>query len=844
MKKYINFNSNWLFYKGENLEFADILKLEEKDWQEINLPHDWSIYEDFNQKSLARNEGGLLDGGFGYYKKNFYIDERFYNKKILIRFGAIYMDSLIWVNGKFIGNYPFGYNEITYDISAYLSLGKNTITVKVQHKQPSSRWYSGSGIYRNVFLIVKNKLNFRQNSIVIKHENLEKNYHKDVSSKLTYIIDNDELSDIKYQLKYEIFTGEKKLVKKRTFSKELLSAKTSLAGEFNFSIKRPELWSVESPNVYYLKIYILSNQKIVDQETIRFAYRYFSWDAKEGFNLNGKYMKFHGVCLHHDNGALGASLDVDADRRKLQIMKDMGVNAIRTSHNPQSREFIEICDLLGLLVIEEIFDTWHGKPKKEFDYNRFFNKKASHPQARKNQTWASFDLEEIVRRDINSPSVFMWSIGNEIGESKEEYGLRQAENLIKWIKEIDDTRYVTIGEDKFISDSKHGYYVDIAEKLDVVGLNYCENNLENIINDHPDWKIYGSETSSALKSRGIYYNPQEKDSVATGNPNKAFRKYQMSDYGNDRVTWGKTAINSWIYDRDSKNYAGQFVWTGFDYIGEPTPWHNEEDLGAPVKSSFFGIVDTCGFPKNDYYFYQAQWLKKEERPMVKILPHWNWEDREKLKSLGSDLKRDDELVPVRVYSNLQNVDLLLNGRSLGEKSFKKKYTYYGLEYLEGNQKDELYLEWLVAFEEGKLEARAYDASYEAYDKLETCKGAFAIELKALNDPIKNRTTFIEFSVVDQDGVMDPLAENELEFFIEGAQFLGVDNGNSKSQERYQMYEDGVIRRKTFSGKGLLIVRPEQDNLKITAKSPGLKTAYLNMATQEDQIENWPEEIDL
>lgn len=839
IKKYININNDWNFFKGEDLTFREISKLEKNHWQKINLPHDWSIYEDFNQKSLARNEGGLLDGGFGYYKKYIEIDESLADKKIYIRFGAIYMDSSVWVNGKFIANYPFGYNEITYDITDYLYYGNNTIIVKVEHRQPSSRWYSGSGIYRNVSLIIKNRLNFEENSIVIRHKNLEKNFDNNICSHVSYLVDNQTREDKNFNVRYEIISDDNKTLLKKHTQIELVKAGETLKSSLEFSIYRPTLWSIDNPFNYYLKISLITGEKIVDVQVVRFAYRYIEWDPKEGFYLNGKYMKLHGVCLHHDNGALGASLDVDADRRKLEIMKSMGVNSIRTSHNPQSREFIELCDEMGFLVIEEAFDTWYKNPKKEYDYNRFFNKKASHPDAEQGQTWACFDIQEMVKRDINSPSVFMWSIGNEIWESKQAHGVKQAQDLIKWVKKIDDSRFITIGEERLVMESKEGYHVEIADKLDAVGLNYCENNLENIINDHPDWRIYGSETSSSLKSRGVYYNPSEKDSIATGNPNKPQRKYQMSDYGNDRVGWGKTAISSWIYDRDCKNYAGQYIWTGFDYIGEPTPWHNEENLGAPVKSSYFGIVDTCGFPKNDYYFYQSQWIKKEEKPMVKILPHWNWDDRKKLKKLGTDLKRDDNLIPVRVYSNLESVELFLNGKSLGKKSFKKKQTSYGLQYLEGEQKDELYLEWLINYEKGNLEAKASEGIYTVYDSIRTSEEEYSINLKPMSQVIKDKTLFIEFSIIDRNKVINPLADNEVEFLIEGADFLGVDNGNPSSQERYKRYDDKSIKRRAFSGKGVIIVRPKENTIRIVAKSRNLKSFELVENANDNKLFSKP-----
>lgn len=837
-KKYIDINENWKFKLGNNMRYSQLIMEDFDEWEDVNLPHDWSIFLDFNQKSLGRNEAGLLDGGFGYYVKKFDVSEGLENKDILIKFGGVYMDSSVWLNGKLLGNYPFGYNTFYYDLTKWIRYGENTLVVKVENRQPSSRWYSGSGIYRNVELIIKEKLNIKEDGIRIITKDSELENLDLVESKAYFEIVNKTNCDLKANVVFDIYDvfGNKH---GEFSSKELvIGSNDKTVIEELFSISNPNLWSIEKPNLYYVKTKLYSDGMLLDEQITRYGYRHIRWDAKEGFYLNGNYIKFHGVCLHHDNGALGAMLDIDADRRKLAIMKKMGVNAIRTSHNPQSEEFIRLCDEMGFLVIEEAFDTWSGNAKKEFDYNRFFAEKSTHPDANEADTWAKFDIQRMVKRDINSPCIIMWSIGNEIWESKLPHGLKQGLDLIEWINEIDNTRFTTIGEEAFIYNLDNGVHVNICEELDAVGLNYCENNLEKLFEIYPDWRFYGSETSSALRSRGIFYDPQTKDNVATGSADKPNRRYQMSDYGNDRVSWGKTAINSWIPDRDHKRYAGQFIWTGFDYIGEPTPWHNEENLGAKPKSSYFGIVDTCGFPKADYYFYQSQWLRKEEKPMVKIIPHWNWEDRELLESQGTNLKRKDNLVVVRVYSNLQNIDLRLNGRSLGEKAFYKKTTDYGRQYLEGANKDELYLEWMVEFEPGVLEAFASEGDNKAVDKIKTVDHPYAIKLEVDESICLGKTSFIKFSIIDEFGVEVPTAQNEVVFDVEGAKILGVDNGNSPSHERYQIGHDGVWRRKAFSGSGLLIIKATDEIVTIKANSDGLVEADVRFEVEKTDKTNY------
>lgn len=834
IEKYIDFNDNWLFKEDDKLEIEKINHEVIREFSPVKLPHDWSIYKDFNMNSLSRNEGGLLDGGIGWYIKEFEITDDYANKEILIKFGGIYMDSNVYINGALVGNYPFGYNTIIYDITKYLRYGKNQIVVKVTHKQPSSRWYSGSGIYRNVSLIVKDRVNIKEQSIFITTPDLEKNLENATTS-IKFEVKNgiSKFQNIKYKLTILDSNG---MIAMRNGEIEI-EPLSERKVEDEIVVSSPKLWSPDEPNLYYLKAELIKDGLVIDSTISRFGYRYYNWTKDDGFSLNGEFVKFHGVCLHHDNGALGAELNVDADRRKLQIMKDMGVNAIRTSHNPQSEEFIRLCDEMGFLVQEEAFDTWHGNRKKDYDYNRFFNKPATHPDAQDGQIWAEFDIKQMVKRDINSPSIVMWSIGNEIFETDQEYGIEQARNLINWIKELDQTRYVTIGENSFNwNRNPEAPHTKIAEMLDVVGLNYNEKWSDDLYKDF-DFILYGAETSSAVKSRGVYYDASEKSRNATGNANKPDRKYQMSDYGNDRVGWGETAINSWMHDRDRKYYAGQFIWTGFDYIGEPTPWHNEENLGAPVTSSYFGIVDTAGIPKNDYFFYQSQWTKK---PLVKILPHWNWDNKKLLKELGTDLKRDDNLIPVRVYSNLLEVELFLNDKSLGKKSFNKKTTEYGAEYLEGDSKDELYLEWLVEYVPGELKAVAFDEiGNEIIDIVKTANKEFEVKLSSYKDIYNEKElAYIRFDIVDENEVIVPTANTEVEFVSEGAEIVGVDNGDAASTERYKSTKDKWIR-KAFSGSGIVIIQLGQENSKLIAKS-NLGESMIEIGvrgTKQDSIED-------
>ena len=439
-------------------------------------------------------------------------------------------------------------------------------------------------------------------------------------------------------------------------------------------------------------------------------------------------------------------------------MKDMGVNSIRTTHNPASEQTLQIAAELGLLVQEEAFDTWYGG-KKQYDYGRFFDKDATHPDAKKGEKWSDFDLRTMVERGKNNPAIVMWSIGNEIGEADgKPRSLATVKRLVQVIKAVDKTRYVTMGADKFRFGDGSGDHEKIANELDAVGFNYSEDNYKKLRAKHPNWLIYGSETSSATRTRGSYFRP-ERELVHS---NQAYRHYEQSDYGNDRVGWGKTATASWTFDRDNAGYAGQFIWTGTDYIGEPTPWHNQNH--TPVKSSYFGIVDTAGIPKHDYFLYQSQWVSAEKKPMVHLLPHWNWENP----TLKENVADADGNIPVRAYSNAASVELFLNGNTLGKKTFTKKQTSDGRTYQEGAKPNELYLEWKVAFEAGTLEAVALDeaGNIVARDKIVTAGEPAGVRLVKEENAIAadgKDLTYIYYEIVDSKGNVVPTANNLVRF---------------------------------------------------------------------------------
>lgn len=785
----LQFNDNWRFQRETERRMEGVTNpnFDDSSWRRLSVPHDWSIELDFNPDSLATHEGGFLDGGVGWYRKTFTIPSTLKGKRISIDFDGVYVNSTTYLNGKRIGSYPFGYNAFSYDITdrLYTDGRENVLVVRVDNTQPSSRWYSGSGIYRNVYLTITNPIHVTRYGTFVTTPDLEARYT------------DANKADLNLSTKVKNRSGQPAKVKVRStvsddagtplmtvLSEEQLVEKNSLITfEDETTIASPILWELNNPYRYNLVTEVMVADEVVDTYKTRFGIRYFEFDRDEGFSLNGQYMKLHGVCMHHDLGALGAAINYRAVERQMQIMKNMGVNSIRVSHNPASPELLEVANDLGLLVIDEAFDAWE-QAKKTFDYGRFFTE------------WAEHDIKEMVDRGKNEPSIIMWSIGNEIYDTTTKRGVEIAQDLVRWIKEVDPTRPTTIGEDKTRADKVNETPLDphikeIFDTVDIVGLNYSENNYQGYHEQQPDWKLYGSETSSATRSRGVYTHPYE-DNLSTG-----YEDLQQSSYDNDYVAWGRSAEDAWKYDRDLKHLAGQYVWTGFDYIGEPTPYYDT----FPAKSSYFGAVDTAGFPKDIYYYYQSQW---RDEPMVHILPHWNWSEGEKVRVL--------------VYTNVQKVELFLNGQSLGERVFETKRTSWGKSYLETDAGD-TYLEWEVPFEPGTLRAVAKDDNDQVIieNEVQTAGAPVAIQLTAderVIDADGSDLSFVTVDVVDQEGRVVPTANANIHFDITGAGILaGVDNGDAASVERYQ-----DNKRRVFNGKALAILQANEQAGEINLKA--------------------------
>ena len=825
--------NHWFFSQEVGKEEALAPDFQRENWQAIQVPHDWSIYNDFDHYSPAQNEGGQLNGGQAWYRTQFYLEEDASLVSVRLLFDGVYMNAQVYINGQVLGYYPNGYTPFSYDITPYLRNdgSANQLAVFVENQQPSSRWYSGSGIYREVKLLITDSVHLDLYGIKIASPKLKEQRKSWVETQLESKVSNDGPQSVSVYLEQSIWYDGQQLSDWQSTDSVVIESGDQYSFQQAISIFQPLLWDIDHPHLYKLKTRFYKNGILVDEEEESFGYRYMDWQADKGFFLNGRWLKIHGVCLHHDYGALGAVENRSAAERRLRQMKEMGVNAIRITHNPASSILLDVAAKMGLLIQEEAFDTWYGG-KKEYDYGRFFEEEATHPEAKAGDFWSDYDLRTMVQRGKNNPAIFMWSLGNEVSEANgDAHSLKTIKRLLERVKEVDDSRFVTMGMDQFRFGDGSGGHEKIADLLDVVGLNYSEDNIDGIRKRHLKWRLYGSETSSATRTRDSYFRP-DKEWVGD---NRRVRNFEQSDYGNDRVPWGKTATASWIVDRNRLDYAGQFIWTGVDYIGEPTPWHNQND--TPVKSSYFGLVDTAGIPKNDYYLYQSQWWDLDQHPMVHILPHWNWEIHKNYQQVVD--KCGD--ISVRVYSNAGSVELFLNGKSQGRKTFQEKWTSDGRKYQEGQGSDQLYFEWHLAYQPGELRAVAYDRQGQlvAEDRVVTAGKPAKIGLHAERtqlEPDGQDLLYLYFDVLDRDGNWVPSASNQLHFKIEGpARIVGVDNGRQASRERYQAQKNGRFKRKAFHGRGVILVQSleQSGRVRVKASARGLEPASFDLLVGED-----------
>ncbi len=734
------FNDNWQFVlkePGSELPEMEI----ETDWHDVEIPHDW----------LIGNPHHFYDTGEGWYKKEFHIDSLKEDDAYIICFDGVYMNSTVYVNGKEAGKWRYGYSSFSFDISAYVKEGENSIYVRVMHEAPNTRWYSGAGIFRNVYLRITNKSHIVENGVYISAK-------KEAEKWLVTI--ETETTGCDYSVRHTVFNEKNKIA--AILNGKLVDNKSVL----RFYAENPNVWDIDNPYCYNVKTELINNEITVDEVTNTFGFRTTEFSPDRGFLLNGRSLKIHGVCMHHDLGALGAAVNTAALKRQLEILKSFGVNSVRTSHNMPARELIDLCNHMGLLVNCESFDMWE-LPKNKNDYARFF------PE------WYERDVKAWIERDRNAPSVIMWSIGNEILDTHtSERGREVAETLRDTVLKYDKYRNAvcTIGSNYMRWDNAQ----KVADCLKLSGYNYAEDLYDSHHEKYPDWFIYGSETASTVRSRGIYHLPSSV-------PILTHSDLQCSDYGNSVVGWGKFQEKAWIDDRDRDFCGGQYVWTGFDYIGEPTPYN--------TKNSYFGIIDTAGFPKDSYYLYKSVWTDPEMQPFVHILPYWDF-------NIGDD-------IDVFTYSNLENVELFFNGTSLGKQHIDLKHG------------DVLHGCWNVKYRKGTLTAKAYDKNGKVVAEDVMSSFTEPVSIEAVPDKTElaadgRDLIFIEISVNDEMGIPVANARDRIKVTVNGpARLVGLDNGDSTDFESYKN-----DNKRLFSGKLLAIVQSTLDIGTITVSFEG------------------------
>jgi beta-galactosidase len=769
-----DFDKGWRFNLGD-VPGAEHTATNDANWRLLNLPHDWSIEGKFSKENPATPEGGALPGGIGWYRKTFMVPASDKGKSVYIDFDGVYQKSTVWINGHELGFRPNGYISFRYELTPYLNYGgKNVVAVKVDNSvQPNSRWYSGSGIYRNVWLVTTEKTAVDHWGTFITTPEVSYNLAKvniQVRVKNVAAANRVMVKTVLYDA-----NGKWAAASGHDFSKKELND-TAVTTETALEVKNPKLWSVDRPYLYKAVTSVIVNGKVTDTYTTPFGIRYFNFDPDKGFSLNGKHLKIYGVCDHHDLGALGSAINTRALERQLQILKEMGCNGIRTSHNPPAPELLNLCDKMGFIVMDEAFDCWEWE-KVKYDYHLYFKQ------------WHKRDLEDQIMRDRNHPSVIIWSIGNEIPQQSDTSALRIAPELAGIVHSLDTTRPITTANDNPDTSNK----IIKSGAIDLIGYNYHEYSYATFHDRYPGKKFIATETTSGLEMRGYYEMPSDSIRVWPSRKPYGNADHTVSAYDNVRPPWGSTHEMTWKVMKKYDFLSGFFIWTGFDYLGEPTPY------SWPSRSSFFGIVDLAGFPKDVYYMYQADWTNK---PVLHIFPYWNW--------------KPGQLVDIWAYYNhADEVELFLNGKSLG---VKKK---------EG---DDLHVMWRVPFEPGTLKAVSRkDGKVVLTREIHTAGKPAKIELIADRSNIKadgKDLSFVTVKILDKDGNVVPEADNKVQFKLSGPSFIaGVDNGDENSHDPFK-----ADYRKAFHGLALAIIQSKGNagDIHLTATSAGLDMAAITV----------------
>lgn len=824
-----NFDKQWRFIIADNDSMA-FVDYDDSEWRGLNLPHDWAIEGDFSASAPSGNTGGALPGGIGWYRKTFTVDAADKGKCLYIDFDGAYMNSTVWINGNCLGTRPYGYSSFRYDMTPYINYGgTNVVAVKVDNSdQPNSRWYSGCGIYRHVWLVKTSPVHVAHWGTHVVAEGNKVTIDVVITSNNTTATGIDVSNGYADSSDADGGQGEKvvkvinKLIDKEmsvvgktsqtvTVGKSSSSDPESATSSTSIKVSKPHLWSVDDPYIYTVVTELEMDGETIDRYETTTGFRSFNFDAEEGFSLNGEKMKINGVCQHHDLGCLGAAINEDAIHRQLALLKDMGVNALRCSHNPPAPELLNMCDTMGLLVMDESFDMWRRRKTKN-DYARFFDE------------WAERDLSDLVLRDRNHPSVIMWSIGNEVLEqwSSADADTLSAEqanlilnaghdastlaygdemsinsiltaNLVEIIHRYDTTRPVTAG----CNEPDPNNHLFKSGALDIIGFNYHHQWVKDVPQNFPGMPFMFSESVSALQSRGHYIMPSDSVIIA---PKEWWMPhtdptFMCSAYDNMHAPWSSTHEETWDVVKHSPYVSGQFIWTGFDYIGEPTPF------GFPARSSYFGIIDLAGFPKDVYYLYQGEWTDKQ---VLHLFPHWNWLE-------------GDSVDMWCYYNNADEVELYINDNSQGVRSKSDEHQYH--------------VAWRVAFEPGEVKVVARkDGDEVSSQTIKTAGAPDHLKLTSDRETFSHNANgqslaFITVEVVDKDGTLCPRASDEVFFSVEGGTIAGVDNGSPISMERFK-----ASSRHAFNGKCLVVVASDESSptTTIKARAMGMPAATITV----------------
>ena len=798
----------WRFTRNDNDDYSRA-NYNDGAWQQVRIPHDWAIYGPFSISNDRQNvaitqdgqkeamehagrTGGLPFVGVGWYRLDFTAPTFEAGKRAILIFDGAMSQARVYVNGHEVGFWPYGYNAFHFDITDHIKVGEeNVLAVRLENQTDSSRWYPGAGIYRNVHLIVVEDVH-----IPVWGTQLTTPIVKESVARVelrTEVVHPDEVDANMLRIVTEIKDRSGNVVAR---SEDRVSRYDSNIFEQAFDVENPELWSVDSPVLYTAESKLYVGETLKDEYTTRFGIRTIEIIPDKGMFINGVETKFRGVCNHHDLGPLGAAVNDAAIRRQIRILKDMGCNAIRTSHNMPAPELVEACDEMGMMLMLESFDEWQTAKVKN-GYHKYFNE------------WAERDIVNLVRHFRNNPSVVMWCIGNEVPDQGDKlYGPK----LSRWLQDIchreDPTRPVTQGMDQ----PDNVVFNNMAAVMDVAGFNYRPFRYGSNYYYLPQQIILGSETASTVSSRGVYKFPVERRSMAK------YDDHQASSYDVEHCGWSNLPEDDWMWHEDYSFCIGEFVWTGFDYLGEPTPYYSD----WPSHSSLFGIVDLAGLPKDRYYLYRSHWNKKQET--LHILPHWTWPGRE------------GEVTPIFVYTNYPSAELFINGKSQGVRT---KNTDINLQDTMNDESERLFerqqryrLMWMdTKYEPGIVKVVAYNEAGEAVAEREvrTAGQPHHIELSADRASIAadgRDLSFITVRVVDKNGNLCPAANNEIHYTVKGAgKYRAGANGDPTSLELFHQ-----PKMRVFSGMMTAIVESGEKpgTVTLTATSKGLKPATITI----------------